>query len=173
MPKQTEITMQRYADYKPSAFDIKGLALPDRQDWRVIPIILTRDTEDCLTLSNWHVFMRDVGAKDAHTDTDLEVHTFNHWACGWFKIMLVRPGSPAELEAQELADAMASYPILDASDFSEREMHAETEAWQALSIKERVALLKRAHYTGCVLVARREYAPADDNGAIRERLLNY
>lgn len=172
MPKQTEITMKRYADWRPTAHDTAGKSLPERQDWLVTPFMITRDTEDCLTLSNWHVLTREL-AKIDPDGVDHETHRFGHWGPGWFEIVIVRPDTATAIEAQQLADACESYPILDDSDFSEREMNAETEAWQALSVKDRVDLLKRAHYRGCVLVARREYAPADDNGAIRERLLNY
>lgn len=172
MPKATEITMPRYADWRPSAHDAKGLALDDRQDWLVCPVSINRDTEDPLTLSNWHSFVSALSL-NATTCEDFEIHRFGHWGPGWFEIILVRPDTAAAIAAQEMADALESYPVLDEHDYSEREMEAEQEAWQGLSVKERLALLKRTHYKGSCLAARRDYPPHDDNGAIRESLLGY
>ena len=37
--------MQTYREYSPTSFDVKGLALDDRQDWLVLGVSKTRDSE--------------------------------------------------------------------------------------------------------------------------------
>lgn len=60
-------------------------------------------------------------------DRDYQTHQFNHWGPGWFEIIVVRPGSAAHREAQAIAAALSDYPVLDESDFSEREHEASLE----------------------------------------------
>ena len=64
------------------------------------------------------------------TDPDFEIHRFGHWACGWFEIMIVRPGSQCAKQAQAIESALAGYPVLDEDDFSDREHAAANEAWE-------------------------------------------
>ena len=33
-----------YGDWRPTAFDPRGLGLPDRQSWKVLPVTQTRDS---------------------------------------------------------------------------------------------------------------------------------
>lgn len=162
MAKRTpEITLPRYAAYRPTGFDTRGLGLEDRQDWHVCPVVVTRDTEDPLTLSNWEVFKRELARVDPEGENH-ETHRFGHWGPGWFEIVIVRPDTAALIEAQELADAMASYPVLDDSDFSEREHAKGCDVWRNMSVSERVELLRKLHYKGNVLVARRDTPPYND-----------
>lgn len=102
--------LKTYREWSPTAFDARGLALAERQDWLVCPVMKTRDS-DALERSNFDAFERIIAAQSG-TD-DHETHRFGHWGPGWFEIILVRPGSPAHKEAAELACALASYPVLD------------------------------------------------------------
>lgn len=125
-------TLQRYAEFQPTGFDAKGLNArrmgsendEDRGDWLVCPVSQTRDSEDDpLTASNWAAQLKALGGEGA----DVEIHRFGHWGPGWFEIVIVRPGSPAEAEAEGLAAALEDYPLLDEEDHSRREYEADIE----------------------------------------------
>ena len=77
---------QTYKEYAPTAFDVKGLGLPERADWRVVGF-RTRDTTERATRFNYTLKRRG-----GESET-LEVHRFGHWACGWFEIILAAPRS--------------------------------------------------------------------------------
>ncbi len=160
----------RYADYKPTTFDTKGLNLPDRQDWLVAPVGQNRDSRP-LEQSNFAAATRILfdGMGEPPICSTVEVHRFNHWACGWFEIILVHPTRRSEVEA--MAVRLENYALLDEDDCCERDAEAARYAWAGCSVRERVALLRRCGYAGSVLAARRDYPPHDDNGSIQERLI--
>src|SRR5690349_11232303 len=106
--------MKPYREFRPTGFDPRGLALDDQQDWLVLPCTRNRDS-DCLTESNFDAALKQLGGES----DDCEVHRFRHWACGWFEIIIVRPGSAAEKEAHEIEAALDDYPVLDEMDLSE------------------------------------------------------
>lgn len=122
--------LPRYADWAPPAHDCRGLGLPDRQDWRVLPVTRTRDSGP-LDESN---FESACAAFDATGPgaAAWEVHRFGHWGPGWIEILLVNPDCPDALRAAgEIVCALADYPILDEDDFSRREADEIDRAWDA------------------------------------------
>ena len=130
------MTMQKYSDYRPTGFDAAGLNLPDRQDWRVLPLLQTRDS-GTLARSNVIAAREMLGDGD-----DVEIHSFGHWACGWFEIIIVRPDSPAEVIARDICQRLEDYPVLDDDRHSEMEWDehiqdvetaCEQAAWDDLS----------------------------------------
>jgi hypothetical protein len=123
--------MQTYAKFAPSTFDTKGLGLPDRQDWLVV-IGVNRDS-DCLTRSNWAVVTADL---EKHSP-DVETHEFGHWACGWLRVCIVRPDSPAHVAAEEWHSALADYLVADESHFSDLETNEAIEYWASMRLDER------------------------------------
>lgn len=156
--------MKTYGEFRPTQFDTRGLGLPDRQDWLVAPCAHNRDS-DTLTESNWHAQERIFQEADPRGE-DREIHRFGHWGPGWFEIVLVRPGSKCASEADGIESALANYPVLDDSDFSDREHDAACEYWRAMSLRERVALLGRCE--ACIFSARRDEIP--DNDRVWEHL---
>ncbi len=116
--------MKTYAQFRPTGFDTKGLGCDDEQAWLVAPIGLNRDS-DALTRSNWRVVLKDLGGEGE----DVQVHRFGHWACGWFEVCLVRPGSTAAKSAEEWEAALANYPVASDEDFSEEEQTEANETW--------------------------------------------
>ncbi len=109
--------MQTYKDYRPTPHDTPGLNLDNRQGWLVHPCGTNRDAD--------------------------EIHRFGHWACGWLEIILVRPGSKAEAEAQECEACLANYPILDDMHCSEVEQTEANEVWSnCYSTLQRLAYIK-------------------------------
>jgi hypothetical protein len=120
--------MKRYCDFRPSPWDRTGSsfsALAERLEWYVLPCTITRDSE-ALDLSNWHAAMDRMEAIDPDGEA-WEVHRFNHWAVGWFEILLVKPRSILEREAFRIEEELEAYPVLDEDDYSERE-HLEQTA---------------------------------------------
>jgi hypothetical protein len=160
--------MKTYREFRPTGFDAAGLGLPDRQDWLVVPIAVNRDTEDCLTLSNWRVMLRELAEVDP-TGQNHEVHRFGHWGPGWFELILVRPGSATAERARVISDGLEEYPVADDSDFSDLEHETACRLWRALSYRERSAILAQAGLDR--RLARRVAPPWDDQGSVYEQLL--
>ena len=116
--------MQTYSEYSPTAFDTKGLLLSDRQGWLVLPTELNRDSEACVE-SNFDAALVILGGES----DDVEVHRFNHWAVGWIEIIIVRPGSAADIEASKIEARLEDYPYLDEEDVSSREYEEFLSSW--------------------------------------------
>lgn len=117
------MTRTTYSEYAPTQFDCKGLGLPDRQDWLVLPTMRTRDSEP-LEESNFVTALEMMGGKSE----TVEVHRFGHWGPGWFEIILADPMHAETVERIE--SSLEDYPILDESDLSQREYEAEMESWE-------------------------------------------
>ncbi len=129
--------MKRYADWAPTGCDARGLALPERQDWLVAPVSTNRDA-DCLTRSNWAVVTEDLKNHDHDgKNDDVEIHRFGHWACGWFEIALVRPGSKAAEAAEGWETSLNDYPVASDDHFSDLEFREVSEYWAGMSLDER------------------------------------
>src|SRR5258708_27016360 len=80
----------------------------------------------------------------AADEGDYEERTFGHWANGWFSLLLVRPNTPAHKVAEEIESALDGYPVLDESDFSDREYEAAQETWKnCYNNAERLAYIRR------------------------------
>lgn len=120
--------MQTYREFRPTGVDCKGLGLHDQQTWFVVPCARNRDS-DCLDESNFAVAERMLQEVDPD-GKDHEVHRFGHWACGWFEILVVRPGTAAAKAAEGIESALADYPVLDDDDHCEREQAAADETWR-------------------------------------------
>ena len=104
--------MIEYREFAPTAFDTGGLNLPDQQNWMVGPCILTRDSE-ALEKSNYDEMLDQLQNLDGW-----EEHEFNHWACGWFSIIIAEPSSKAYEILIEIEGALADYPVLCDERFS-------------------------------------------------------
>jgi hypothetical protein len=119
--------MTLYRDWSPTPNDIKGLNLPDRQDWIVGPCMLTRDSGP-MSQSNFAYMV--AALREAGTEgEDYETHTFNHWACGWFEIAVARPGTDCAHVMAVINGRLENYPYLDEEDANEREHAAAMEQW--------------------------------------------
>lgn len=133
--------MKTYKTFRPTGFDTAGLGCDDQQDWLVHPCSHNRDS-DCLTESNWDVSVKDLAKVDPE-GLDHEIHRFGHWACGWFEIILVRPDTAAAKDAEETEAALENYPVLNDSDFSEKEQEAADLAWlHCYRPKERIEYIR-------------------------------
>jgi len=119
--------LPKYQNWSPTGFDPKGLNCDDQQDWLVAPVSINRDSGP-LEQSNWEYVIADL--ERDHADTDWEINRFGHWACGWFEIILLRPGTSAADYATEIAEDLQDYCILDESDFCEKEHECCEEAYE-------------------------------------------
>lgn len=149
-------TLIKYAAFRPTAFDARGLGCDDQQDWLVAPCSRTRDSDN-LEISNWEAMLASLEEVDPD-GKDFDIHRFGHWGPGWFKIALVRPGSAAHTEAERLADALADYPSLDDERYSRLEYEElaeymstilhQTEREFEVEVDGDVDLMKAAHELG-------------------------
>jgi hypothetical protein len=89
----------------------------ERADWVVVPVGRNRNSE-ILQESNFDVALERLGGESKN----VEIHRFGHWGCGWFELILVNPKSKKHVKiALEIKNDLDDYPVLDDSDFSERE----------------------------------------------------
>lgn len=137
--------MQAYRDFAPTGFDHKGLALSEQQDWLVAPCGTNRDA-GYGTRAN-HDAMRQA-LESLNAPEDWELHRFGHWACGWFEIIIVRPGTAAANEAERIESALADYPIVDEELFSQYENEEVCAYWEQMTPAERTYQLNRAGLSG-------------------------
>lgn len=146
-----------YAQYSPTSFDVKGLGLPDQQNWLVVPVQQNRDS-DVLSRSNFAIALRELGGES----DQVEVHSFGHWACGWFELIIVHPNLASQVEAIEAS--LENYPILDEMHYGELEYETACETWERMSLADRVAACQR--YDVSVFAARRDEIPSDTRGEL-------
>lgn len=94
--------------------------------------------------------------------------TASHWAVGYVEYLMLRADAPEELQenAAELLCALADYPILDESDYSDRQWKAMCEYWERDSVRGRMEFCREA---GVSLFAARR---ADVPGRVTEYLLD-
>lgn len=98
---------------KPSADELAML---------VLPYTFCPNVADLLDTSNWECIKRELAAVDPDGN-DHKTAEFGHWATP-YDLMLVRAGSKAHEVAERLMARYANYPVLDESDFSDRETAA-------------------------------------------------
>lgn len=88
----------------------------EHPDW-VVSCGRNRDS-DLLQESNFDAALERLGGESKH----VIVERFGHWGCGWFELILVNPRSQKHLAiAHTIHIELEAYPVLDESDFSERE----------------------------------------------------
>lgn len=119
----------KYCEFKPTSFD-RHITLENREDWLVMPVSINRDTESCVTLSNWQV-CQDMMDKD---NIEYEIHNFGHWACGWFEILIVHPDSQDFVE--EIEGLLSEYPILNDEHHSNMELEKDDQAWESYGYRD-------------------------------------
>lgn len=122
--------METYSEFQPTGFDAAGLNLPDRQNWLVCPVSINRDS-DSLTRSNWEQMIQSLPDESELDESEMtwERHSFNHWACGWFEIAIVKPGTESARIAEQIESRLEDYPVLDESHYSQIEYDEFLESW--------------------------------------------
>lgn len=150
--------MKAYKDYQPTGFDSKGAFLPDQQDWLVLPTGQNRDS-GVLEKCNFEAALEQLGGESE----TVEVHRFNHWACGWFELILVDSNSKESDIAKQIEKSLKDYTILDEEKYSQMRWDSIQETWTNMSLGERINICKR--FDICFLAARHDYVP-ENNGSL-------
>jgi hypothetical protein len=102
----------------------------------------SRDS-NCLERSNFEVGLKMLGGESE----TVRVERYGHWAVGWIEEIYVKPNSKAYEIAKEIESKLADYPILDESDFSDKEWNEANEVWKnCYSPKERIDYIRK-HYS--------------------------
>lgn len=118
-----------YKNFQPSPFDIKGLGLPERQNWIVCPCMQSRDSS-LLERCNFEAQLKILKGESE----TCEVHNFNHWGPGWIEICLVHPDR--ENEVIDLEAGLENYPVLDDDALSSMEYDEYIESWESYGCRE-------------------------------------
>jgi hypothetical protein len=151
--------MQKYKDFQPTPFDSKANffswdseAIEDIQEYWVL-LSRNRDS-DLLSESNFKKVLESLGGE---SDT-VQIHRFGHWACGWYELLLVHPYLTER--AEEICDALNSYPVWDEEDLSERELDESIRIWKHSDLKDRLHYLKYcSDHSDSIFVIRRNELP--------------
>jgi len=123
---------------------------------------------DLLTESNFECALAALGGE---SDT-VRVVREGHWAVGWVEWIAIHESDTKALNiADDILCALSDYPVLDESDFSEREWNAAQDCWESLPLSERLDLCRKADVS--IYAARHNYIPEQDNGYITEVCLGY
>ena len=163
-----------FKDYAPSGWDGKlggsgsNVMFWDREranslmNWIVAPVINTRDTSDgSLQKSNWETLKKWL-KKNSPEGRGWSIESFGHWACGYYEIIIAKPGTKAYKIVEKASEKMEDYPALDDFDWSNCEYEAAEECWTHLSIKDRMYYIKNHSRGVSIFAARRDYLPSED-----------
>lgn len=147
---------------------LKRWEMPDSYfgaEWPEYFVFIGQSRESsALERSNFECSLRALGGE---SDSVLVIRE-RHWAVGWVEWIAVHESNvEAILAADEMACALADYPVLDESHFSELEWAEAEQYWESLRLRERVELCAEAGVS--IFAARRDYIPSDDSGFIYER----
>lgn len=111
-------------------------------------------------------------AKDIDGETSVQIVREGHWAVGWVEWIAIHESDTETLDvARGLCDRANNYPILDESDYSEREWESACSFWESMSIRARVdTIQQKTRGTVSVFAARRADLPEDPAGYLYEYL---
>lgn len=111
----------------------------------------TRDS-DCLEISNFECALARVKEASNRELSSPSVHVVqeNHWAVGWIEWIAIHPSDTGAVqEAEKIESELESYPVLDESDFSERETDEADRIWRdCFRPSERIEYIRahRSHF---------------------------
>lgn len=128
---------------------LKLWAMPDNYFGRVWPATYcagfgrSRDS-DCLEESNFQTAKKAILAASVCEETQLVRE--GHWGVGWVEWIAIHQDDYAALKvADECVAAVADYPVLDDSDFSEREQAEADRIWSdCYRVKDRIEYIRNA-----------------------------
>lgn len=158
----------KLATWKPG---IDGTAFDDASNYMgahfdnlyVAPAMTHRDA-DILQRSNWIAQLKILEPLCGLVWDDEGVNGSNNWAVGWTECFLIHPNNEVALRAaEELADALEGYPVLDDNAFSELEHEEANEYWASLNVRERAFEADRSGATYTPMQLRHDYLGALDD----------
>lgn len=120
---------------------------------------------DLLTNHNFETALARL-EKVAHvidSESTVQIVSENHWACGWIEwIAIHKDDAQALALANEIADHLDTYPVLDEDRYSEREFQEIYDLWHNMSVRDRYELIVRKG--DCSIFAARRGELPDDQG---------
>lgn len=125
---------------------LKRWTMPDHYFGAVWPAYYSsgvgrsRDSDD-LEESNFATMLKDLGGESE----TVQVVREGHWAVGWVEWIAIHQDDDKALQiADENMARLADYPVLDESDWSEREMESANAIWHdCYNAKERIAYIRK------------------------------
>jgi hypothetical protein len=112
-------------------------------------------------------FISGLKAIGGETDTVLVVRE-GHWAVGWVEWIAIHKSDAKALKtANEIADALEDYPVVNETHLSELDWEEACDYWERMSVRERAEYCDRAGIS--IFAARRDYFPEND-GTLLELL---
>lgn len=137
----------------------------ERGDW--LQVLGRHRDSDLLSQSN---FDCAYAMLTAINEDGVAIESASHWAVGWVETILIDPACAALVkEAESIQAALADYPVLDESDYCEREWNAVCEYWERADLRERVELCRKHDVS--IFAARRDELPESDY--LQERIRCY
>ena len=142
----SELTLQKWSANGPTGFDSAvNYAGPMLNDFYVAPCSINRDTQCVLTLCNWKLMCEKLDEYVKHEESGIT--RFGHWGNGWYELFLIHESDvEALVKAQEIADDLEQYPVLDEDKYSDMEYEAQAEEWERYYFDEfRKMLITRVY----------------------------
>lgn len=143
--KKSDIEILKSWLEEPSYFGYYGDNDGMFETWGYLPFaVVTRDDRDTLNLSNQQAVLAEI---EKINPKHIEIQSNGHWACGWVEqiaVKLFHNGKPTKsgLKALELYREIEDYPILDESDYSDREYEATNDDIDRFAKEFKNALLE-------------------------------
>ena len=139
----------------------------DKKDWFIAPVAVTRDS-GIFDISNWESFLNSL--RELNTEEDWYIKRTGHWGFGWFETILIKPDTPAHKLALETEEALSHYPLINESDYCERQWNYAQDLWGMMTIRERVELCQKHGHS--IFSARNDSIPTEENCDIVYELEN-
>lgn len=126
MSELSKFVANNLFETKMSAGGFDGWSNYSGFDWSgwVCGLSTNRDA-NILTESNFECALKELGGE---VEGEVEVREVGHWACGWFKQIMVNVRAHDKVQKlYEIRKALENYPVLDDSDYSNREYKEYSE----------------------------------------------
>jgi hypothetical protein len=103
----------------------------------------SRDSDD-LEESNFHTMLKLLGGESE----TVQIVRESHWLVGWIEWIAIHQDDEKALQiADETKGRLEDYPVLDESDWCEREMESANTVWrECYSVAERVKYIRENRY---------------------------
>lgn len=121
-------------------------------EWPEYFVFLARNRDsDTLTESNFQCGLEAIGGEVGAIETSegevypVTVVRESHWACGWVEWIAIHESNAAALRiADQIADKLESYPVVNEDHWSELEQTEADKVWKdCYSTQERIDYMRR------------------------------
>ena len=138
-------------------------------NWYLSGIGQNRDS-NTLTRSNFMVALQRLGGESE----TVKIIREGHWAVGWVEWIAIHESDEKALRvADEMQKDLQDYPVLSEDHWTELEWNEMQEAWQNMSISERLEMIKLSNVEGVSRFAARHPWIPDNSGGLDETMRDY